>query len=509
MVGGPVENGEKGKRYAGHLTSFVVYASIVAASGGLIFGYDIGITGGVSSMDDFLKKFFPKVYRERHNKNNYCAYDNQGLQAFTSSLFLAGMVASVFASYSTRLWGRKNSMLIAGLSFLMGAVLNVAAENLIMLIIGRICLGIGVGFGNQVVPLYLSEIAPAHLRGALNMMFQLATTFGILIANLINYGTNNIHPWGWRLSLGLAAIPASVLTMGGIFLPETPNSLIERGNIEEGKSMLKRVRGVPDVEEEYRDLVQASRVAGQVKHPFRNMLQTRNRPQLVMAIFLPFFQIATGINSVLFYAPQLFQTIGFGSSASLYSAIIIGATLSLSTFVSIALVDRVGRMKLFYAGGVQMFLTLIFLGIVMHLKLGLYNQLEKGWAVLIVVLICIYTAGFGWSWGSLGWTVPSEIFPLETRSAGQSIVVSVNFFFTFVLGQALLTMLCHFKFGIFYFFGGLVFLMTAFVALYLPETKGVPLEEMPLLWSSHWFWKRIVPPPAAIIPGSRSDGLRL
>lgn len=131
-------------------------------------------------------------------------------------------------------------------------------------------------------------------------------------------------------------------------------------------------------------------------------------------------------------------------------------------------------------------------GIIMKEKLELHNVLSKSWGIVLVVFICVFVAGFGWSWGSLGWTVPSEIFPLETRSAAQSIVVAVNFFFTFWMGQALLTMLCHFKYGTFFFFAGWVFIMTAFAALFIPETRHVHLEDMPKLWKSHWFWKRFV-----------------
>jgi len=196
-------------------------------------------------MDDFLQKFFPHVYYKKYSgslhESHYCKYDDQGLQLFTSSLYLAGLVASYFASFTTRVFGRTVSMLIAGISFLVGSIINAAAANLAMLIVGRILLGFGVGFANQSVPLYLSEMAPARLRGGLNIMFQLATTLGILAANLINYGTNKMHPNGWRVSLGLAAVPAMLLILGGLFCPETPNSLIERNKKEEG-NVLREIR---------------------------------------------------------------------------------------------------------------------------------------------------------------------------------------------------------------------------------------------------------------------------
>lgn len=486
---------ERAQQYKGRVTPFVVFACLVAATGGSIFGYDIGISGGVTSMDPFLKKFFPEVYRKKNleSENNYCKYENQGLAAFTSSLYLASLVASIGASPVTRTYGRRASIIGGGISFLIGASINAGAANLAMLILGRIMLGVGIGFGNQAVPLYLSEMAPAHLRGGLNMMFQLATTLGILVANTVNYGTQKIKPWGWRLSVGLAAAPALLMTVGGFFLPETPNSLIERGHVREGRLVLERIRGTKEVDAEYQDILEASELANSIKHPFKNILERKNRPELVMAILLPTFQILTGINSILFYAPVLFQSLGFGGNAALYSAVLTGAVLSASTFISIATVDKLGRRILLISGGIQMVLCEIIVAAILGVKFGNDKQLPKDFSIVVVVVICLFVNAFGWSWGPLGWTIPSEIFPLEIRSAGQSITVSVNQLFTFAVAQSFLSLLCSFKFGIFLFFAGWITIMTIFVYFFLPETKGVPIEEMTLLWRKHWFWKRMIP----------------
>ncbi|CAM9000932.1 unnamed protein product [Rhodiola kirilowii] len=486
---------DRAGQYKGRVTPYVIIACLVAAVGGSIFGYDIGISGGVTSMDAFLKKFFHTVYLQKQHahENNYCKYNNQGLAAFTSSLYLAGLIATLVASPITRLYGRRASIICGGLSFLVGAALNAFAVNLGMLLFGRIMLGVGIGFGNQAVPLYLSEMAPTHLRGGLNMMFQLATTLGIFTANMVNFGTEKIPSWGWRLSLGLAAAPALLMTVGGLLLPETPNSLIERGQTEKGRRVLVKIRGTDDVNAEFQDMIEASEFANSIKHPFRNLLERRNRPQLVMAIFMPTFQILTGINSILFYAPVLFQSMGFGGHASLYSSALTGAVLCLSTLVSIATVDKWGRRALLIGGGIQMILCQVIVAIILGVKFGENVELSKGYSVAVVVVICLFVAAFGWSWGPLGWTVPSEIFPLETRSAGQSVTVAVNLFFTFVIAQSFLSLLCGLKFGIFLFFAGWITVMTVFVYLFLPETKGVPIEEMILLWKKHWFWRRIVP----------------
>lgn len=498
MAGGSVApvgvSKERAEQYQGKVTRYVIITCLVGAIGGSLFGYDIGISGGVTSMPEFLSKFFPKVHRKQTlaHENNYCKYNDQSLASFTSSLYLAGLVSSLVASPVTRRYGRRASIICGGISFLIGATLDASAVNLTMLILGRIMLGFGIGFGNQVVPLYLSEMAPTQLRGGLNMMFQLATTLGIFTANMINYGTQKLHPWGWRLSLGLAALPAILMTIGGLLLPETPNSLIERGHKEKGRRVLEKIRGTKDIHAELEDITDASELANSIEHPFRNILEKRNRPQLIMAIFMPTFQILTGINSILFYAPVLFQSMGFEGNASLYSSAVTGAVLASSTLISIATVDKWGRRALLLAGGIQMIICQVIVAIILGLKFGSDKELSKTFSVLVVVVICLFVMAFGWSWGPLGWTVPSEIFPLETRSAGQSITVAVNQFFTFVIGQSFLSLLCTFKFGIFLFFAGWITIMTIFVYLFLPETNGVPIEEMIFLWRKHWFWKKIV-----------------
>lgn len=212
----------------------------------------------------------------------------------------------------------------------------------------------------QAVPLYLSEMAPAKIRGAINQLFQLTTCLGILIATLINYGTEKIHPWGWRLSLGLATVPAVSMFIGGIFLPETPNSLVEQGKLEEAKRILEKVRGTKNIDAEFADLVDASNEARAIKHPFRNLLKRKNRPQLIIgAIGIPMFQQLTGNNSILFYAPVFFQSLGFGSGASLYSSVITSAALVLGALMSMSLVDKFGRRAFFLEAGFEMFCYMV------------------------------------------------------------------------------------------------------------------------------------------------------
>ncbi|XP_065029235.1 sugar transport protein MST4-like [Musa acuminata AAA Group] len=483
------------KKFEGRITIYVVICGIIAATGGLMFGYDIGISGGVTSMDDFLEEFFPAVFERKHKakEDNYCKFDNQNLQLFTSSLYLAALVASFVASKICTKHGRKLTMQAASIFFLVGVILNAAAVNIAMLIIGRILLGVGVGFANQAVPLFLSEIAPVHVRGALNILFQLDVTIGIFVANIVNYLVSNIHPWGWRLALGLAGVPAMMLCLGSMVIAETPTSLIEREMLMEGLAMLKKIRGTDNVDAEYEEILHACEMARQVKQPFKNLMKRSSRPQLVIAIVMQVFQQFTGINAIMFYAPVLFQTIGFKNDASLLSAVITGIVNVLSTVVSVVLVDKVGRRFLLLEACGQMLITQVAIGGILLVNLKATNELGHGVAVWVVVLVCLFVSSFAWSWGPLGWLIPSETFPLATRTAGYAFAVSSNMLFTFVIAQAFLSMMCHLRAGIFFFFGAWIVVMGLFVIFLLPETKNVPIDEMAeKVWKQHWFWKRFM-----------------
>ncbi|CAL9039631.1 unnamed protein product [Musa banksii] len=490
------EAANRAELYEGRITGYFILACVVGSLGGSLFGYDLGLSSGVTAMDDFLKEFFPTVYRRKQahrHESDYCKYDNQVLTLFTSSLYFAALVSTFGASLVTRRYGRRTSIMSGAVSFFLGSAINAGAVNIFMLIAGRILLGFGIGFGNQAVPLYLSEIAPPKIRGAVNQLFQLTTVSGILVADVVNYFTEKLHPWGWRLSLGLAVVPAILMFIGGAFLPETPNSLVEQGKLEEARRILEKVRGTHRVDAEFEDLKEASDAARAVKHPFRNLLKPRNRPQLIIgALAIPAFQQLSGMNSILFYAPEIFQSLGMGSGAALYSNIMSGSMLVIGALVSIAVADRLGRRFLFIEGGTQMIASMIVVAVILALKIGNGETISRGLAATLVIAICAFVVSYGWSWGPLGWLVPSEIFPLETRSAGQSIVVCVNMFFTAAIAQCFLAMLCHMKWGVFILFAGLIVIMSLFIILLLPETKQVPIEEMSQLWQKHWYWKHIV-----------------
>ncbi|XP_052152848.1 sugar transport protein MST1-like [Oryza glaberrima] len=506
MAGGgfPVAGGAPPGDYAGGITFSVVVTCLMAASGGLIFGYDIGISGGVTAMESFLAAFFPGVLRRMAaaRRDEYCVYDSHVLTAFTSSLYLAGLAASLAAGRVTRAVGRQAVMLAGGALFFAGAAVNAAAVNIAMLIVGRMLLGFGIGFTNQAAPVYLAETAPAKWRGAFTTGFQLFLGIGNLTANLTNYGAARIPRWGWRLSLGLAAAPASVILVGALLISDTPSSLLVRGREEQARAALRRVRGAKaDVDAELEGVARAVEAArANEEGAYRRILWRQHRPHLVMAVAVPLLQQLTGVIVIAFFSPVLFQTAGFGSNASLMGAVILGAVNLGSTLVSIATVDRYGRRVLFLTGGLVMIACQVAVAWIMGSQIGRDGEsaMARRYSVAVLALTCVFSAAFGWSWGPLTWVIPGEIFPVEIRSAGQGISVAVNLGATFVLTQTFLAMLCSFKYATFLYYAAWVAVMTAFVWAFLPETKGVPLEAMGAVWARHWYWRRFVqPPPAA------------
>ncbi|OUZ99333.1 Sugar/inositol transporter [Macleaya cordata] len=450
-------------------------------------------------MEPFLEKFFPSVLKKMADSahNAYCVFDSQILTLFTSSLYIAGLASSLVASRVTRAMGRKATMVLGGCTFLVGSAINCAAINVAMLILGRIMLGFGLGFTNQAAPVYISEMAPPKWRGAFNTGFQLFIGIGVLFATIINFIAAQLGSWGWRFSLGLAAAPAAFMILGALLVTDTPSSLVERGKLTEARQALVKVRGVNStVETELNELVEASEAAREVNQESCTTIFDRQyRPHLVISMAIPFFQQLTGINVVAFYAPVLFQSVGFGSDSALKGAIILGLVNLTSISLSMCMVDRFGRRVLFIEGGIQMLICQVALAWLLGKDLGFSGDqpLSQKSAIMILILMCFYGAGFGLSWGPLCWIVPSEIFPMRIRPTGQSTTVSVHFTTTFILAQTFLTMLCKFRYFVFLFYGGWIIVMTVFIVCFVPETKGVPLESMHIVWERHWYWNRFTP----------------
>jgi len=236
--------------------------------------------------------------------------------------------------------------------------------------------------------LYLSEIAPPKWRGALSTGFQFFVQVGVLAAGFINFVAAK-HPWGWRISLGLAVVPAALITIGALIICDTPNSLVERGKIDDARKALHKIRGSDNVEHELEELVRQSQYAKSLKQePFVTILERQYRPHLVIAVAIPLFQQLTGINMVAFYAPNLFVSIGFGQQAALFGNIILGLVNIVSVIVFSTIVDRVGRRVLFITGGIQMLISQVSLTLTRY---SMFNSLGTKYSLEIRDSTILYT----------------------------------------------------------------------------------------------------------------------
>uniref|UniRef100_A0A0E0K1G1 Major facilitator superfamily (MFS) profile domain-containing protein n=1 Tax=Oryza punctata TaxID=4537 RepID=A0A0E0K1G1_ORYPU len=490
----------------GEVTFTVVMSCLTAGAGGLLLGYDIGVTGGLTQMESFLQAFFPEVLRKMSSakQDAYCIFDSQVLNAFVSSFYLSGMVASLVAGHLTKTLGRRNSLLIAGVLFFAGTLLNLAAVNISMLIIGRILLGVAVGFSSLAAPVYLAEIAPPRWRGAFTTSIGLFANLGFLMADMINYRVTTMARWGWRLSLGAGIVPAVIVIVGAASIPDTPNSLALRGRINEARDSLRRIRGagsaVADVDVELKDIIRAAEEDRRYESgALRRLLRREYRPHLVMAVMITVFYEMTGGVVVGIFTPLLFFTVGFTSQKAILGSIITDVVSIASVAIAAVVVDRRGRRTLFMVGGTVLILCQLAMAWIFGAQLGTDGEraMSRGYAAAVVALVCTYAAGLCVSWVPLSSVVTSEIFPLEVRSAALGLGGAISSALTFMQSQSFLEMLCSLKYGAFAYYAVWLVVMTAFVAVFLPETKGVPIESMSAVWAQHWYWRRFVKPAFA------------
>ncbi|KAI5072520.1 hypothetical protein GOP47_0012626 [Adiantum capillus-veneris] len=415
------------------LTRHVLLCCLMAATASFIYGYDLVVAGGIGIMDDFLQKFYPGVLKQKKNAKQdvYCRYRNEAFQLFASSLYLGAFFAALVASFVSSRYGRKPSMLIAGLLFMAGTLLSTCALNIQMLLSGRALLGCGLGFSTQVVPIYISEISPPHSRGAMNYISGLYLTCGILSANVVNYFANTVHPWGWRISLGILGAPALAFTLFIFFFFETPTSLIQRGHYIKARDVLAILRGHKEVDGEYQGLLQAITVQEKLdKNAFERLFMTKSKvPQLVIGMAIPFFQQVSGIDAIAFYGVFIFKMAGFTDNVALYFAIITGGASLLGIFIALFCVDRIGRIKLLLGGAVTFFLTMVIVAIIFALglkgaKTGQY--LGHGEGIAQVILACVFVTTFASSLGPLAYVIPSEIYDSEVDASDQVSSVSAT-----------------------------------------------------------------------------------
>ncbi|MGA9353741.1 MAG: sugar porter family MFS transporter [Terriglobales bacterium] len=456
------QSGVVGAKSGGYKTIVYVICS-VAALGGLLFGLDQGFIA--NSLETIQVRYHLGV---------------QGGEHYSSILATGGIVGALLSGLFARFLGRKKSLLFAGFIFTAASAFSALLPPLPVLSACRFALGFGVGVASFIVPLFLSETAPASIRGSMGTLFQLMITIGIFLISLTNVliVRTFVNP-ATSLPLMFLTITlfAALMFVGGFMLPESPRWLMLKGRRKDAVAVLRRTLNTDqEIDLEIEQIEQA--LHGPQGAGVGIVMRGYFMKVLAVGVLLQVFQQLVGINMMIYYSPTIF---GYAGMKGLLAAMTVPTVNMLFTFPAIRLVEKWGRKKLLYVGAITMLVTMIAAGVTFQTIGSVSDPSMIGGtpkAVLLVSVI-LYIFGFAVSWGPVVWLVCSEIFPLEGREIGMTITTMVNWTFAgLVMANALSFMQAHGNASIFYVFAGFCALAVVFVARFVPETKGITLEEM-------------------------------
>jgi SP family arabinose:H+ symporter-like MFS transporter len=430
----------------------IFFWSLTSALAGFLFGFDTVVISGAEKTIQTLWGLSPGVH---------------GI-AMASALY-GTVVGSLLGGWPADRFGRKATLLWIGVLYFVGAVGSGLAPNVTVFIIARVIGGLGIGISTVVAPMYISEIAPAKHRGRLAGMFQFNIVFGILIAYVSNALLAGIGANAWRWMLGVAAFPSFLYAVFCFGLPESPRWLLSRkGDREAGMEVLQRIEpeaSKAEIAAEADEIIAASSEKASSGH-FWTM---RLRKPIMLAILIAFFNQLSGINAILYFAPRIFELTGLGAKAALLQSIGIGVTNLVFTFVGLWLIDRLGRRTLLYIGSFG------YIG-----SLGLVAwAFFSGHLTLVPICIFAFIAAHSVGQGTVIWVFISEIFPDRHRAEGQTLGSFTHWIFAALLTTFFPKMVSAFPPGyVFSFFAGMMVLQLVWVKTQVPETKGVPLEQI-------------------------------
>jgi len=453
--------GETESAHAGSATppiirrGFIVLTSITVAIGGFLFGYDTAVISGAIL---FVRKQFAlgSVQTE-----------------IAVSIVLAGALAGTAAGgFLGDRFGRRPTLIMTAVVYGIFALTTGLATGPVVFIISRLCVGAAVGISSMLVPLYIAELAPEEIRGALVTLNQLAISTGVVVAYYVDYLLAGSGNWRWMFMS--AVVPSIILLAGLMFLPETPRWLAAHGDFATAATVLGRIEG-PD--KAARDLEELRDVTEKDQLKFRDLLVKRFRKPLIAGIGLAIFQQITGVNTIVYYAPTIFQMVGFGSAGNaILATFLIGFVGLLFTIVSMFLVDKIGRRPL-------LLVSLAGMGFVLlHLALILGDPHPKKWLVLTDVLA--YLAAFDLGLGPIFWLLISEIYPTTIRAQAMSLATITIWAGDFLVTATFLTVVEHLGMrGCFLLFAGLCLVAFVFSLRMVPETRGQTLEQIENSWN--------------------------
>ena len=435
----------------------------VAAFGGLLFGYDTAVIAGAIGYLQVKFELSPM------------------LTGWAASSAIWGCIfGALFSGALSDKYGRKKVLLLSGLLFTLSALGSAVPDNLTQFVMARFIGGLGVGSASMLSPLYISEIAPAKIRGMLVTLYQLAIVFGINIIYIVNYLIANTHDqvWnvqlGWRYMLGSEGIPAILFFILLFFVPESPRWLVKENRSDEALKILNKINGP---EETHRILKEIKEAVNEEKGSFLDLFKPGIRKAMVVGSVLALFSQVTGINAIIYYAPEIFKQVGFGSESALFQTMIIGFVNMLFTLVAIRFIDYWGRRTLLIWGISGMVSCLLGMG------MFFYFEITSG--SLLLLFILGFIASFASSLGPIPWVLISEIFPTKTRGTAMSFSIVILWLGVVLITQFFPVLLSLFG-GAFTFW---IFMINAlilliFTLIFIPETKQKTLEDIQEIWKS-------------------------
>jgi SP family galactose:H+ symporter-like MFS transporter len=435
-----------------HPKAAAVFIGLLAALAGLMFGLDIGV---ISGAQQFIQHDF-------HISDTV-------LEHIVSWMMLGAAVGAITGGWMAKSLGRKRSLLLGSFIFVVASVLCGAAWSVPVLLVGRLILGVSIGMLSFTAPIYLAEIAPENIRGSMVSFYQLMITIGIFVAFLSDTAFSYSGNWHWML--GIIAIPGALFFLGVFALPDSPRWLMMRGRKEEATKVLIKLRGNPKIVEQEEQEIAAQ--IGIPQHGWHMFLQNKNfRRSVGLGILLQIVQQFTGMNVVMYYAPRIFQDMGYKTEAQLWFTAIVGLTNVLATFIAIWLVDRLGRKPILYTGFTVMAIGMGVVGTMMHL--GISNHTEQ---IFTVVMLLVFIVGFAMSAGPLIWILCSEVQPINGRDFGVAISTLTNWVANFVVGATFLSLLDNFgQAQTFWLYGAFNVVFIVLTGMLVPETKNITLE---------------------------------
>lgn len=410
-------------------------------------------------------------------------------------LNICSLIGSLASGKTSDYIGRRFTIVLAASTFLIGAVVMGLAPSFAFLVAGRVVAGIGVGYALMIAPVYTAEISPTMKRGLLTSLPEFFIVMGILIGYIINYVLSGLPSHlNWRLMLGLAAVPAIIIGLGVVAMPESPRWLVTQGKMDAARKVLLKISDSP---EEAESRLAEMRTAANINNNpnsnnwhgegvWKELIWNPTKPvkrMLIAAIGINFFMQASGNDAVIYYCPEVFKAAGIHNKKKLFGVnVIMGLAKTTCVLISALFLDKFGRRPLLLLGSTGMAISLGVLGL--GSKVLQHSDSKPLWAIVLsIVAVCGFVSFFSIGLGPITWVYSTEIFPLRLRAQGSAVAISVNRLVSGVISMTFLTISKKISFGgMFFVLSGIMVVGTVFFYVFLPETKGKTLEEMVTLF---------------------------